>query len=121
MEANNQQQQTGTGSILIVDDSPVMQMHLKSMLCKMDYEVHVAALGREACILAKEVRPHLDPRLEDSLTGWLWKTCVWPGVRCDFRGDPVVLGPLEPDQSWVDPIVGLDDGQLGAIEDQLVA
>ena len=70
---------------------------------------------------AKEVRPHLDPRLEDSLTGWLWKTCVWPGVRCDFRGDPVVLGPLEPDQSWVDPIVGLDDGQLGAIEDQLVA
>ena len=70
---------------------------------------------------AAELRPHMDPRLEVSLSGWLWRTCIWPGTRLDYRGEPLVLGPLEPDESWVDPILGLDDGQLGAIEDKLVA
>lgn len=47
------------GTILIVDDSPVMQRHLQSMLGKVGYSTHVAATGREAYAMAAKHLPHL--------------------------------------------------------------
>jgi PAS domain S-box-containing protein len=59
MGNNSQQQETDKGCILIVDDNPVMQRHLKTLLGKAGYELHVASLGAEACALVKDIRPHL--------------------------------------------------------------
>ncbi|MDZ8117273.1 response regulator [Pontiella agarivorans] len=59
MENNSQEQEMDKGCILIVDDSPAMQHHLKTLLGKAGYELHLAALGEDACVLAKRIRPHL--------------------------------------------------------------
>ncbi|KAK8098526.1 uncharacterized protein PG998_014012 [Apiospora kogelbergensis] len=38
------------------------------------------------------ISSHIAPSLEDpSILGYIWRTFVWPGVRLDYRGNPLVL------------------------------
>jgi fatty acid desaturase len=51
---------------------------------------------------ARRIKPYINPVLDEpSLLAYLWRTCVWPGKRLDLNGNPVVLGPLEPDDDWL--------------------
>ncbi|MDF7808021.1 response regulator [Pontiellaceae bacterium B12219] len=59
MENNSQKEELDKGCILIVDDSSVMQHHLKTWLGKAGYELHFVASGAEVCELVKRIRPHL--------------------------------------------------------------
>lgn len=53
---------------------------------------------------AKQVRPTLDPRLEEtSLLTYVFKTFVYPGKRVRYDGQPVVLPPKQSDLDWVRP------------------
>jgi fatty acid desaturase len=48
------------------------------------------------------VKPHLFPSLEQpSLPRYLFQTFVWPGVRVDYRGQPLHVPPDQGDVSWV--------------------
>jgi len=50
----------------------------------------------------REIKPHIDPRLDEpSMFAYLWRTNIWPGKRLRYNGEPVVLGPPEPDQDWI--------------------
>ena len=50
----------------------------------------------------KEVVPHMDPRLDEpSMFAYLFRASIWPGRRVRYDGEPVVLGPPEPDESWI--------------------
>ncbi len=59
MSMDKQQEALDCGSILIVDDSKAMQLHLKSMLEKTGYTLHIANTGEEACERAKQNLPDL--------------------------------------------------------------
>ncbi|QBG47383.1 hybrid sensor histidine kinase/response regulator [Verrucomicrobia bacterium S94] len=59
MENNSQPQKNDQGCILIVDDNPVMQHHLGTLLSRAGYELYISGLGKEACGLAAKKRPHL--------------------------------------------------------------
>lgn len=59
MESEIQQNEMDGGLVLVVDDSPATQAHLKSMLCKKGYEISVVGLGADAFSQAKANRPHL--------------------------------------------------------------
>ncbi|KAI1126480.1 fatty acid desaturase-domain-containing protein [Nemania abortiva] len=50
------------------------------------------------------IAPHIEPSLEDpSILAYMWRTFIWPGVRLDFRGNPLVITKKElemEDESW---------------------
>jgi fatty acid desaturase len=51
---------------------------------------------------AAEYAPHVHPALvEPSIVAYCWRAFVWPGLRLDFRGAPVVLPPAAPDEDWM--------------------
>lgn len=60
--------------------------------------------------------PHLHPNLnQKSLLVYLWKSCVYPGKRVDYLGNPVVLPPKTEDQDWVvDVPIAANVADLGA-------
>ena len=66
----------------------------------------------------KELAPHLHPNLnQKSLLKYLWRSCVYPGKRVDYLGNPPVLPPRDKDEDWVQEASGaLDLSQLGAAE-----
>lgn len=48
------------------------------------------------------VAPHIHPNLDaPSLPAYLWRAYVWPGVRTDYLGRPLVLPEEGPDESWI--------------------
>mgnify|MGYP000944367846 CR=1 FL=1 len=51
---------------------------------------------------AEKIHPHVHPNLEqpDALV-YCWRAYVWPGVRLDYRGEPLVLPEEGPDESWI--------------------
>lgn len=66
----------------------------------------------------KYIVPHLHPNLnQKSLLVYLWKSCIWPGKRVDYLGNPVVLPPAIPDKDWVEDVpVSENVSALGAIK-----
>ncbi|KAH6640055.1 fatty acid desaturase-domain-containing protein [Truncatella angustata] len=50
------------------------------------------------------IAPHIAPSLEDpSILAYMWRTFVWPGLRLDYRGNPVVFTKEEmemQDEPW---------------------
>lgn len=51
---------------------------------------------------AQELSPTIHSSLEQpSLIKYCIEAYVWPGRRVTYRGDPFVLPPLVPDESWV--------------------
>lgn len=63
----------------------------------------------------KKIAPHIHPNLDrESLAGYLWETCVWPGKRLDYLGKPVVLGPAYKNRDWMEDVdVAKNKLQLG--------
>ncbi len=50
----------------------------------------------------QEVSPHIDSRLElPSLARYCWEAYLKPGVRKNYDGTKVVLGPPRKDEPWV--------------------
>ena len=48
------------------------------------------------------VKPHVHPNLDQkSLFLYLWKSCIWPGKRLDYLGNPVNLPPPVETADWV--------------------
>ncbi|ETS84326.1 hypothetical protein PFICI_02351 [Pestalotiopsis fici W106-1] len=51
------------------------------------------------------IAPHIAPTLEEpSILGYMWRTFIWPGVRLDFRGNPLVITKEEmemKDEPWI--------------------
>jgi len=49
----------------------------------------------------KELKPYIHPNLDQlNILTYIWRTFVWPGLRVDFTGKPLILPPDEPDQPW---------------------
>lgn len=58
----------------------------------------------------EHIAPHLHPNLNQKwLITYLWKTCVWPGKRVDYLGNPLVLPPEREDEEWIDHIAVKQD------------
>lgn len=52
---------------------------------------------------AELLEPHLHPNLNlNSLVAHLWKATIYPGVRTDYLGNPMVLEPEVPDEDWIE-------------------
>ncbi|MCP4457482.1 MAG: fatty acid desaturase [Cytophagales bacterium] len=70
-------------------------------------------------IYEEEWRPHLHPNLDrKSLAVYLWESCIYPGKRLDYSGNPVVLptADKDKDQSWVPAVVLAEHKEdMGAI------
>lgn len=52
---------------------------------------------------AQIVQPHIHPNLDQpSILGYIFKTFVFPGLRLDYLGKPVLLPPaeLDKDEAW---------------------
>lgn len=64
------------------------------------------------------IEPHIHPNLNrESLTKYLWESCIWPGKRIDYLGNPIVLPPKKKDKDWVaDLPVRQHADALGAIQ-----
>jgi fatty acid desaturase len=64
------------------------------------------------------IEPHIHPNLNrESLTKYLWESCIWPGKRVDYLGNPIVLPPKKKDKDWVaDLPVRQHSDALGAIQ-----
>ncbi len=64
------------------------------------------------------IEPHIHPNLNrESLTKYLWESCIWPGKRVDYLGNPIVLPPKKKDKDWVaDLPVRQHADSLGAIQ-----
>ncbi len=61
------------------------------------------------------VSPHIHPALEQRhFCQWVLRAFFLPGVRETYDGRPVVLGPLLPDEDWVDTVQEFSK-DLGAI------
>lgn len=65
----------------------------------------------------KYVVPYTHPNLnQKSLFLYLWQTCIYPGKRIDYLGNPVKLPPKKKDKDWVADIpVSENATALGAI------
>ncbi|MEL6343474.1 MAG: fatty acid desaturase [Myxococcota bacterium] len=51
---------------------------------------------------AEFVQPHIHPNLnEPDILAYLWRSCIWPGKRVDYLGNPLVLPEKAPDESWL--------------------
>jgi fatty acid desaturase len=65
----------------------------------------------------KFIKPYLHPSLDQkSLLAYLWKTCIYPGKRVDYLGNPIKLPPYQKDEDWVreTKMASLDAADLGA-------
>jgi fatty acid desaturase len=52
---------------------------------------------------AEHIAPHIHPNLEQkNLFSYLWKTCIWPGKRLDYLGNPVVLDDYLAYEDWIE-------------------
>jgi len=50
----------------------------------------------------KLIVPYIHPNLnQKSLSGYLWRSCIWPGKRVDYLGNPIALPPKATDRDWV--------------------
>jgi fatty acid desaturase len=48
------------------------------------------------------LKPHLHPALDQkSLIAFLWKSCIYPGKRLDYLGNPITLPPKVETADWV--------------------
>ncbi|KAI5460519.1 fatty acid desaturase-domain-containing protein [Mariannaea sp. PMI_226] len=51
------------------------------------------------------IAPHIAPSLEDpSILAYMWRTFIWPGVRLDYLGKPLILTKEEMemrDEPWL--------------------
>lgn len=111
MVEHSQIERPEEGRILIVDDSPVMQLLLKSLLKKAGYTPFVVGLGAEAYPMAKKQRPHLillDVMLPD-LSGY--EVCKILKENDDTKDIPVVFVT-----SLVDADECIKGLQLGALD-----
>ncbi len=51
------------------------------------------------------LRPHVHPELDQKyLIIYLWKSCIWPGKRLDYLGNPVKLPPKVDTADWVSDV-----------------
>lgn len=51
---------------------------------------------------AERIHGHIHPNLEvPDFIVYCWQAYVWPGKRLDYLGNPVVLPPEGPDESWI--------------------
>lgn len=51
---------------------------------------------------AREIAPHIHPNLDQpSMLGYAFRAYIWPGIRVDYLGNPVVLPEEGPDESWI--------------------
>ena len=60
------------------------------------------------------------PNLEQkSLIVYLWKSCVYPGIRVDYLGNPLPVPEKYEPEDWVDDVVIAGDTtkKLGAESD----
>ena len=64
------------------------------------------------------IEPHIHPNLNrESLVRYLWESCIWPGKRVDYLGNPISLPPKTKDKDWVaDLPVRQHADSLGAIQ-----
>ncbi|MDB5284573.1 MAG: fatty acid desaturase [Bacteroidota bacterium] len=50
----------------------------------------------------EKLKPFIDPSLDrNSLLSYLFTTHIYPAKRVDFKGQPLVLAPLQADEDWV--------------------
>lgn len=66
----------------------------------------------------KYIAPYIHPTLnQKSLLKYLWKSCIYPGKRVDYLGNPIQLPPNVPDKDWVADIpISANASALGAIK-----
>lgn len=66
----------------------------------------------------KFIVPHIHPALnQKSLLKYLWVSCIWPGKRVDYLGNPVILPPSVPDRDWVEDVpISSNASALGAVK-----
>lgn len=51
---------------------------------------------------AEEIAPHNHPNLNvPNFATYCWRAYIWPGIRVDYLGKPVVLPEEGPDESWI--------------------
>jgi len=49
----------------------------------------------------RELKPFIHPNLDQiNILTYIWRTFVWPGIRVDYTGKPLVLPPAQPDEPW---------------------
>lgn len=65
----------------------------------------------------KYIAPYIHPNLnQKSLFLYLWKSCIWPGKRLDYLGNPVQLPPKQEDRDWVaDVPISQHTSSLGGV------
>ena len=65
---------------------------------------------------AEEIAPHILPTLDVPNMGtYIWRTFVYPGIRLDMHGRPLVLPEEGPDESWIPGVGSTPKGvSLGA-------
>jgi len=60
------------------------------------------------------IKPYLHPNLDQkSLIAYLWTSCIYPGKRVDYLGNPVILKPKSKDQDWVPGVTLRNNLQMG--------
>ena len=60
------------------------------------------------------IAPHLHPNLNRKyLVPYLWTTCIYPGKRIDYLGNPVVLKPIMENVDWVPSVKMSNNLQMG--------
>lgn len=66
----------------------------------------------------KEIKPYIHPNLDRKyLIPYLWESCIWPGKRVDYLGNPIKLPPKTKDQDWVAETIqnnSIDPRDMGA-------
>jgi len=87
------------GTVLVVDDDPVVHDLMKSFLGKEGFEVHVASSGEEGIRLAREIRPNvitLDVAMP-SMDGW----SILSSLKADaeLHEIPVIMLTMIDDKS----------------------
>eukprot|EP00297_Palpitomonas_bilix_P011514 CAMPEP_0113874744 /NCGR_PEP_ID=MMETSP0780_2-20120614/4512_1 /TAXON_ID=652834 /ORGANISM="Palpitomonas bilix" /LENGTH=336 /DNA_ID=CAMNT_0000860567 /DNA_START=40 /DNA_END=1050 /DNA_ORIENTATION=- /assembly_acc=CAM_ASM_000599 len=64
----------------------------------------------------KQVKPHMDKRLEEkNILTYIFRAFIYPGVRVDYRGQPISYPPNVPDEDWISYNTKYnikDDGEL---------
>ena len=64
----------------------------------------------------KYIEPNIHPNLNRrSLIAYLWESCIWPGRRVRFDGEPVVIPKKRKDADWIKYVQpSVERGSLGA-------
>jgi len=64
----------------------------------------------------REVKPHMDARLDQqSLWGYMWRQYVYPGIRTDYKGEPVVFD-RSPEESAIGDWMNMPSDMKASID-----